>query len=371
MIQINGNCSGSPTAPVEFVIDNGHRYPVTIDGSRFSIAVPVAEPSPYGAAIVCDGKQLARLLVPPPGAWEADQPPVDMQPSSLSFAPPAPPVAKLGRSGRDFTLNGARWPWKGSSDFRAYQWFLDGRNLSDLYAQRRAAGANLLRVFGMYDGGIGVFTPAQYGNAYFDGLIPFLREAASEGFQVELTAFADAQNIPELRDTNHQQEHWNRLAQSIQGEDNLVLELVNEYPQNGVDPNRFGPIGGFLCARGSSLSDSPPALPGWDYHTWHGRRDWPKVLFSAEDMWYVGEGWGPAGPYQYPVIPIVHDEPIGFADDNVPGRRSNDPYVARVLGQTGAAYGAGATFHSDAGIQSILWSERVEQCARTFYAAIT
>ncbi len=371
MIQINGNYSGSPTAPVEFVIDNGHRYPVTLDGSRFSIAVPVAEPSPYGAAIVCNGKQLARLLVPPPGAWEADQPPVDMQPSSLSFAPPAPPVAKLGRSGRDFTLNGARWPWKGSSDFRAYQWFLDGRNLSDLYAQRRAAGANLLRVFGMYDGGIGVFTPAQYGTAYFDGLIPFLREAASEGFQVELTAFADAQNIPELRDTNHQQEHWTRLAQSIQGEDNLVLELVNEYPQNGVDPNRFGPIGGFLCARGSSLSDSPPALPAWDYHTWHGRRDWPKVLFSAEDMWYVGEGWGPAGPYQYPVIPIVHDEPIGFADDNVPGRRSNDPYVARVLGQTGAAYGAGATFHSDAGIQSVLWSDRVEQCAHTFYAAIT
>ncbi len=370
MIQINGNCSGDPGhQDVQCWIDNGDSYPVTVTGTRFTVTMNKTEPSPFGGAIVADGKELARFTVPPPGAWEASDPPVSMTPPSLAFGPVIIPTAKLTTSGRDFLLNGQRWLWKGCSDFRIYQWFLDGHDTHPVFQQRRDAGATILRVFGMYNGGIGRFLPGDYGDAYYDGWNVFLADAAAEGFQVEVTVFADAQNI--MRESSQQLAHWARMAGALTPSQNVVVELVNEYPQNGVDPRLFSPISGLLCARGSSLSDSPPALPGWNYHTWHGRRDWPKVLFSAEDMWYVGEGWGPAGPYQYPVIPIVHDEPIGFADTDAPGRRSNDPYVARVLGQTGAAYGAGATFHSDYGIQSVLWSDHVDQCARAFYAALT
>lgn len=365
MIQINGNVSGVPTAPVDFVLDNAHTYPVTVDGGRFTITVPVPEPSPYGAAIVSAGRQLARLLVPPPGAWEADQPPVSMDPPSLKFGPIVSPVAKLTTSGRDFVLNGSRWLWKGSSDFRLYQWYLEGRDLQPVLDQRREAGANLLRVFGMYNGGIGRFIPSEY-PAYFGAFPAFADRLAHAGFQFELTAFADAQNI--LSQSN-QHAHWSVLESALQGIPNCLVELVNEYPQNGVDPAQFSPLIGLLCSRGSNVSDTAGYQPGWSYQTWHGRRDWPKVLFSAEDMWWVGEGVGSNGQQFSPTMPVIHDEPIGFSDVNQPGRRSNDPYVARVLGQTGAAFGCGSTFHSDAGIQSDLWSPQVDLCARTFYGS--
>ncbi len=369
MIQINANCSGAPTGPVELVIDNGHRYPCVVTGSRLTVLIVPPEPSPFGAAIVSNGQQLTRLTVPPPGAWEADQPPVNMTPHTVAFGPVVAPTSKLATGGRNFLLNGDRWIWKGSTEFQLYQHFLNGRDNRGIYAQRRDAGATLLRVSGMYNGGIGSFVPSSYGQAYWDGLQPFLSESAAEGFQVEFTAFMDCQNIPEMHSTSQQQAHWGRLGSTLQPVSNVVVELVNEYPQNGVDPSQFGPLAGLLCARGSNVGDEPPPLPGWNYHTWHGRRDWPKVLFSSEDMWYVGEGWGPAGPYQYPVAPITHDEPIGFDEVDQPGRRSNDPYVARVLGQTSSAYGAGGTFHSSAGITSDFWGPRTEVCARAFFAA--
>ncbi len=370
MIQINGNCSGDPgDKPVTLSIDNGHSYPVQVDGNRWSAKIDKPEPSPFGAAINADGKQLARLTVPPPGSWEAEPAPVSMTPSSLSFAPPVPDVVKLSTSGRDFIVNGQRWIWKGTTDFRMYQWFLEGRNMTEVRQQRRAAGANILRVAGMYAGGIGDFRPAQYGQAYWDGWTPFLAECARDGFQVEITCFMDCQNIQELRDVGPQRDHWGRFGDIIRPVPNAVMELGNEYPQNGFDPKNFAPHAGVLCSRGSNIGDEPPVVPGWNYHTWHGRRDWPKVLFSAEDMWYVGEGWGPGGAYQYPVIPVVHDEPIGFSDVNQPGRRSNDPYVARVLGGSSSEFGAGVTFHCDYGIQSALWSDRMDLCARTMFAA--
>ncbi len=366
MIQINGNVSGDPGGKMaEAVIDNGHRYTVQIDGGRFTIQMGV-EPSPFGAAIQHNGKQIARFLVPPPGSWEADQAPVSMDPPSLKFGPVIVPTARLFTSGRDFIQNGQRWKWKGASDFRLYQWFLEGRDIRPVLDQRRAAGVNILRVFGMYNGGIGQFLPSTY-PAYFGAFPAFANLLAEYGLQFELTAMADCQTF-----LNNDQQHmyWGTLGIALSGIDNVVVELVNEYKKNGVDPAGFGPLNGILCSRGSGLSDEPGFVPGWNYHTWHGRRDWPKVLFSAEDMWYVGEGWGPAGAYQYPVIPIVHDEPIGFADENQPGRRSNDPYVARVIGGTSIEYGAGVTFHSDYGIQSQLWSPQVDLCARVMFDAV-
>ncbi len=367
MKQINANCRKATTPPT-LLVDGPPAvlYTAVLDSPDRCHWVLPDTATGGGTVMYGKGKQ-GRLIVPPsPGSWEADLAPVFMEPPVLDYGHGGS-ASKLTTNGRDFLLNGARWLWKGSSDFRLYQWWLENRNIQPVLDQRKDAGGNLLRVFGMYNGGIGRFIPAEYQH-YFDGWHDFAAQCAESGFQIEVTAFADAQTF--MPSTADQQTHWRMLGSVLESLPNVVVELVNEWKKNGVDPAHFSPLYNLLCSRGSGLGDEAGFQPGWQYQTWHGRRDWPKVLFSAEDGWYVGEGVAANGQVFSPTMPVVHDEPIGFDEVEQPGRRSSDPYVARVVGQSSAAYCAGATFHSSAGIQSEMWGPTTDLCARTFYAAM-
>ena len=148
------------------------------------------------------------------------------------------------------------------------------------------------------------------------------------------------------------------------------VELVNEWSKNGVDPRDFAKPSGVISSQGSEVSDTAPPQPGWDYHTWHGRRDWPKVVFSSDDAYWVASGRTEGGQTLGPPMPIVHDEPIGFSEADIPGRRSNNPEVARIVGATCGTFCDGGTFHSDYGIHSVGWSPEVDSLARTFFRAL-
>lgn len=153
---------------------------------------------------------------------------------------------------------------------------------------------------------------------------------------------------------------------------NLLVELVNEADKNGIKPAQFSHPGrGLICSRGSGLADEPPARPCWDFFGWHGRRDFPKVTSSTEDMWYIAhsqhDGWQSD---QYPPSLVVHDEPMGFAAVAEPNRRSNDPNLARELAAASVVLGAGGTFHSDAGIQSVLFDDVTRACALAWFSAM-
>lgn len=136
---------------------------------------------------------------------------------------------------------------------------------------------------------------------------------------------------------------------------NVVLSLVNEFQQNGVDPNAFEKPDGFLFSFGSSVSDTaPPRAGDSDYIEWHGRRDWPKVTSSAEDMYAV---------IQEHQIPGVHDEP---ARQDRPPQFS--PRLAAQIALTARLLGAGATFHSISGLRSQPFTPFEQDCARAFFA---
>lgn len=140
---------------------------------------------------------------------------------------------------------------------------------------------------------------------------------------------------------------------------NIFLELGNEVSKNGVDPKNFSKPEGIIYSAGSEVSDTAPDVFA-DYFGWHGRRDWPK-LANVEDMYEVS--------IKHHCV-AVHDEPIGAAEFDQEGRRTTSAKAMAAIASNSVRLGAGATFHSEAGLRSELWGPIQEDCAHAFYHAI-
>jgi len=351
---------GTPVA-VRLVTDTAGEQPATArvgEPGRLFVDVGPSTPKGHGAYLTVTAlgaETTVRVITPVDGPSEG--PLVQM---------PAVALPAITINGRGFYANGAPWTWQFASDFTLLYRLMRGEDITPVLQQRKAAGANGVRVFLMLH-----YLEQNYPQAYPDfwtTLVPFARFLASHGLYVEFTCLADAQVI--MPSTGDQQAFVQRVADTLRGESNVFLELANEYPKNGVNPSRFDRPAGVISSHGSGLADSPPALPSWDYSTWHGRRDWPKVVLSHEDAWFVGEGIDANGAVTGVPHPIVMDEPMGFGEVDEPGRRSTDPELARVLALTSIAFGNGGTFHSEAGLRSQLWGPTQERCARAFFAAL-
>ncbi len=278
--------------------------------------------------------------------------------------PPMPPLTVRIPDGF-FLPDGTRWIWKGCTDFLLYKRFLDGEDIRPILLDRRYVGANLLRVL-LQCHNIAHFYPQDYGDQFYQRMPEFSALLSRYGFRWEATVYADEQNI------HSGMNHWHSACVALGGVPNVVVELCNEYPKNGIKPEDFSHPGrGLICSRGSGLADKPPARPAWDFFGWHGRRDFPKVTSSTEDMYAISrslpDGWNSPA---YPKSIAVHDEPMGFASNPQPNRRSNDPNLARELAAASVVLGAGGTFHSDDGIQSRIFGPVTKACALAWYSAM-
>jgi hypothetical protein len=164
-----------------------------------------------------------------------------------------------------------------------------------------------------------------------------------------------------------------KLSELFNNKNWVFPSLGNEWPKNGFNPGSFSkPQSTNFWSRGSTVSDTAPFYPSWDWKEWHPRRDTPKVLFGNDDAWYVKEGIDasnnqvdPTGPK-----PCIVTEPIGFWNQNVPDRRSNDPNLARVVGGTSIYFARGANFMSEEGLRCEPWDDITLACAMQFFAAI-
>lgn len=256
----------------------------------------------------------------------------------------------------------SNYTWAMATGFCDYQLWLTGRQaeVRDLWRQSRDLGSSGRRVFGMMHF-ITRFYPQEHPN-YFSELKPFAYEAASYGQRIHFDVFADNQEI------KLGEQFWQQVRNELEPVESVLLGLGNEHPKNGFDPNAFSRPG-VIASQGSTTSDAPPPMPGWGVRMWHGRRDWPKVWISAEDMFFVGMGIDANGHVYAPQAPVVHDEPMGFAEVDIPNRRSTDWKLAQSLMLTGRAFGAGATLHTESGIYSRLLQPIEQTCARAFFDA--
>jgi hypothetical protein len=306
------------------------------------------------------------IVVPQPPIGEIPEPPVT--PPGLSNAGEAS-VGWLAVHGNHFYgEDGREWTWRGATDFMLLKRFCDNEqkgipfDLDAHLTERIGHGFKLLRILGMAHY-IEQFTPTDYD--YWGCTDRFLDAVALRGMRVEFTVFADVQEFG--WDTNRQREHFSGAVQTIARHWNTVGELCNECSKNGVDPRAFDRPSGVrtLWSRGSGLADEAPPGPYWDFAGWHGRRDWPKVLASNEDMVYVQWGISFGGPANQPVA-MVADEPIGAAENEDPGRRTANCDLIATLAYSSRAYGRGMTYHSEDGLFSRPLGPRQAECADVF-----
>src|SRR5262249_6915078 len=87
---------------------------------------------------------------------------------------------------------------------------------------------------------------------------------------------------------------------------------------------------------------------GGTYVTWHAPRtaDWPRRI-----------GGGRMALGRSLKKPVTGDEPMGAADQAVPGRRDSHPEHFRQAAEAARRAGVGATFHYEGGLQSKLPSK--------------
>lgn len=308
------------------------------------------------------------IIMPPPGAYEATQPPV--QP------PDAPPLEIVYRllplltRGRDFVdSTGARWLYIGIDGFSLLDRMIRrGEDVTQRLREAKAIGANLVRVFASGDINRNTFCDLRPGGYDYDAVLAFLDICAAEGLRCEITN-ADYQNIcpSESAQRTHLHELFDRIGSHHPG---LHLgECANEARNNGLEDGAVESYPGVLMSRGSSLSDGMCPLPAMQWAGSHGRRDErAKILDSLNVAHHQDGGWEPG--YKVGNIPVVNNEPIGIAAQAVPGRRTNDPALCYEIGAVSAALNGGCV-HGDPWHFGHDPQPIEQQCAEAMVAGLT
>jgi hypothetical protein len=272
--------------------------------------------------------------------------------------------------------DGSLFQWRGCTDFLLLKRFREEPDHSALRAvvnERIAAGCNTFRVLGMVDS----FASLRVDDAYYDDLGAFADFLAGFGARLEFVVFADAQVV--LPDAQAEKVHADMVARVLAPKWNVFVEAVNE-PFKNVPGGAAAADGlaGILRGHGFPVAsgnyDVPTCAASFahaDYVTVHSERkpDWPRTARALAEI-RDGFGWGACGTFAGVRVPVVGDEPIGFAETEQPGKRSASVDDAAYFAATCGLMGAGCTFHSDDGVTSLPWSPTQHAAAEAFYAAL-
>lgn len=361
--------SGMTTSLQTTLDANRQRLTSVADPVVLTDAVNLQTLQAYVEAAMSQAAQTAREAVVVPPSPAPDPTPTPNGP----WLPAQSGTGLVRIGGQSFTLgaNGPLWPWRGCTDFRLYQRYLDGENITPILDNRIASGATTLRVLGMMYN-IANFYPKNY-STYFSSLPTFCDVLLARGLWLEFTCLADCQYAPlGLTQTAEQVAHVSQVVVALAGKSNVFFELANEYSNNGVDPSKFARPVGILSSAGWGSPTGDVYLPPWDYVTHHPDRDdqWPRKSKDIQDIRDGPFGIPPAIYTTGVKRPVVSDEPMGAGDVDIPNKRStvvNDFYWA---GAGCALFGAGGTFHSDNGIQSVVFSPTQQACANAWYSGM-
>lgn len=271
--------------------------------------------------------------------------------------PIPPPVPYFETRGTDFVdAAGARVVLNGTDQFCVYDRFLRGTGLDALFAESRELKFNLWRVLLMgsaAQNSILDLRPDRGG--FFEGLRPFADLLNQHGIILLATVFADAQDVMPAR--GDRQRHWDHVTSALAGSVTLA-SAGNQFPKNGWSPDDVSDPG-MPWSRGSSTEDQKVDPRGASFAEFHPRRDLPKSLLDsvASPVTLYDEGLS---------VPLIISEPIGFAETDQPGRRSNDPRLAWKLARHYATECGGAVFHNDDGMRSQPMGRVTRACAEAW-----
>jgi len=296
----------------------------------------------------------------------------------LTDTAPRVQLAPLSAHGRLIHAGAEPWRWNGVSGFLAGARLANGEDVRPVLDWYADTGFNVVRVFLTMD-----IVPRQRGMAPFiltnDQVQPLLEQLGRRGLYAELTT-GDLQILM----PNHDDQR--RYLESIVAGVN-PCEHNNEPFKNGMDVARMGRVGSAFQAsgnyrfqdvvNGNVVTQTMPAV--LDYFTYHTERkpEWPRTPHDAEEFF---DGWNTiatGGPYKGKRVvfagvhaPIVLDEPTGADEVPIGNSRSNVPADFFDYAAAAALMSAGATFHSSAGIDTVVPGPVTQECARQWVAAM-
>jgi hypothetical protein len=344
MKQINCTVIGRATDTPVLHVDNGLSV-LGVFESASRVIFTIADDVPPWGATIHYGRHEVRVMVPPFGALEG---PV------LTYGD-----ARVTIVNGSFYCGGVPWCWKGATEMRLPHRLSQGEDARPILEQRRDCGANLVRSLAMVDWSPDVVWGPKIPE-YWDYVRRYLDLVGDLGLFCEWVAFATTATL--MPNADMQQAFWDETQTVVRDYPFVLLELLNEYghPTQQLDPTLFRKPEGILASHGSGLTDADTVQPYWDYATYHGRRKEHPTDGRAATAY---------SPYAYQEdfpkpVPFVNEE------SEKPEGYGYDVRFARLMGQH-AACGWGGTFHSNEGVQSLIWPTEVEACARAFYEGLS
>jgi hypothetical protein len=270
-------------------------------------------------------------------------------------APSAPQRSAAGarpsrisvKATRFVDASGRRFEWRGLTAFRLVELIAHGREKEAIAFLDWSARNTLtvVRVLSMAEG-LFQLKPEEGLKA-----LPRLLElAAARGLHVEIVALADTAAIKlDL------ERHTKAIATIAAANSNALVEIANEPWHPTQDPRLHDPA--FVRKLADLIPrDVPVALGSVEandgysagrYVTWHAPRS------PADGGWgHVQELRAGADLAARFGKPVVSDEPIGAAEQFIPGRRDNDPQRFAAAAALTRLAGLGATFHYEGGLQA-------------------
>lgn len=259
--------------------------------------------------------------------------------------------------GTRFLKGSQPFEWRGITAFRLIELAAHGREAEAIAYLDWAHKVRLtvVRVFLMQDG--------LFPLPIDDGLraLPrFLELAAARGIHVEAVVLTGTGVVP-----TDLESAVRRAGEIAAKHPNAVVELANEPYHPTQDKRLYDPP--FMQKLAALVPPHVPVALGsaegneghaaGRYATWHsprssGQDGWGHVLAVAEGAALV-EKWKK---------PVIGDEPIGAAENPIPGRRDNEPERFRAAAALTKLAGLGATFHYEGGLQAKIPAGRELAC---------
>src|SRR6185295_3269459 len=274
-------------------------------------------------------------------------------PVPLPIPEPGPPpfesLPRLTVRGDRFAREtGERWTIIECTDFQLYHRYLRLEDIRPVLDQRAALGFNMVRVLGMCHGMFHLY-PREHPQ-FYDELGPFCDSCASFGLYVEFIVFADATMAMPRRED--QTVHWLSVGGVARPSTNILLEVVNEanQPINKLDALAgLMPISGVLCSHGSNGSQAQPAMPWWNYETFHtnGAPEWWRKGGHNGREFSQGDAEGKIVSSR---VPVLVNENTRFPDQD-----GNPNHIHDASWGCSGLVG-GSAFHSPEGKSSTLWT---------------
>lgn len=302
----------------------------------------------------------ARVLLTVEEGVIKDPDPVDPPDLPIPPAPTRLPITQI--AGVDFfDKNGKRRVLNGVDGFLALRQFIDGgvAALKPFFAESKALDFDMWRVHSMgskaRNNVLDLFPQRE--PDYYVKVRNFADALNEQGILLLLNCFVDNQDVKLTVD------HWKRLGDALRG-CYCLLSGGNEYgtgpgdySKNGFNPGELTPLDGIWCSRGSGTSDVAPWMPPFNFGEFHNVRHMPTMMYdSAASATFIY--------YEKKMnVPLIFDEPIGFAQAEDPGRRSADPKRAWQLARIYSALVGGVVYHNDLSQRGLLMTGKILECA--------